>query len=166
MCNLKILFLILCVVSSLSSSCPLQALVAACGISVPAQGLNLGPLLWECRVLATGPPVSILIKSNLPGFLFMNWALGVKSKNCLSRPRSQRFLLCFSAESVIVLCLKLIFMLDVRLRLRYCYFLLTLDIQLLQHHLLTRRSFPALNFFCTFVKKELGIFAWVSLLFH
>ena len=57
-------------------------------------------------------------------------------------------------------------MLDVRLRLRYYYFLLTMDIQLLQHHLLTRQSFPTLNFFCTFVKKELGIFAWVSLLFH
>ena len=32
-----------------------QVLVAACGISFPL-GLNLGPLLWECKVLETGPP--------------------------------------------------------------------------------------------------------------
>ena len=158
--------MILHVVFSLPSSCPLQVLGAACGTSVPAQGLNLGPPHWECRVLATGPPVSIWMKSGLPGFLFMNCALGVKSKNCLFGLGPKDFLLCFSAKSVIVLCLKLIFMLDVRLRLRYYYFLLTMDIQLLQHHLLTRQSFPTLNFFCTFVKKELGIFAWVSLLFH
>ena len=33
-----------------------EFLVAACGISFPDQGSNPGPLLWECRVLATGPP--------------------------------------------------------------------------------------------------------------
>ena len=31
-------------------------LVAVCGISFPDQRLNLGPLHWECRVLATEPP--------------------------------------------------------------------------------------------------------------
>ena len=40
--------------SSLVVACEL--LVAACGIYFPNQGLNLGPLHWECRVLATGPP--------------------------------------------------------------------------------------------------------------
>ena len=33
-----------------------KELVAACGIQFPDQGLNLGPLLWQHRVLATGPP--------------------------------------------------------------------------------------------------------------
>ena len=32
-----------------------QVLFAACGIQFPDQGLNLGPLYWEHRVLATGP---------------------------------------------------------------------------------------------------------------
>ena len=32
------------------------SLVAACGIQFTNQGLNPGPLHWECRVLATGPP--------------------------------------------------------------------------------------------------------------
>ena len=31
-------------------------LAVACGISFSHQGLNLGPLHWEPRVLATGPP--------------------------------------------------------------------------------------------------------------
>ena len=38
-----------------------ESLVAACGIQFPDQGLNSGPLLWECRVLATGPPGKSLI---------------------------------------------------------------------------------------------------------
>ena len=33
-----------------------KLLVAACGIQFPNQGLNLGPLHWECGVLAPGPP--------------------------------------------------------------------------------------------------------------
>ena len=32
------------------------ALAAACGIKFPDQGLNPGPLHWEHRVLAAGPP--------------------------------------------------------------------------------------------------------------
>ena len=32
------------------------ALAVACGIWFPDQGLNLGPLHWECSVLTTGPP--------------------------------------------------------------------------------------------------------------
>ena len=36
-------------------------LVAACGIWFPAQGSNTGPLHWECRVLATGPPGKSLV---------------------------------------------------------------------------------------------------------
>ena len=41
-------------VGSLVSACKL--LVEACGIQFHNQGLNLGPLLWECGVLATGSP--------------------------------------------------------------------------------------------------------------
>ena len=33
-----------------------KPLVGTCGIQFPDQGLNLGALHWECRVLATGPP--------------------------------------------------------------------------------------------------------------
>ena len=33
-----------------------EFLVVACGIQFPDLGLNLGPLHWEPRVLATGPP--------------------------------------------------------------------------------------------------------------
>ena len=36
--------------------CLFLALAAACGIKFPDQGLNPGPLHWEHRVLATGPP--------------------------------------------------------------------------------------------------------------
>ena len=32
------------------------SLAVACGISSPDQGTNPGPLYWEFRVLATGPP--------------------------------------------------------------------------------------------------------------
>ena len=38
-----------------------ELLVAACGIFFPDQGWNPGPLPWECRVLATGPPGKSLI---------------------------------------------------------------------------------------------------------
>ena len=31
-------------------------LIVACGIQFPEQGWNLGPMHWEHRVLATGPP--------------------------------------------------------------------------------------------------------------
>ena len=34
----------------------LASLVVACGLGFPDQGLNLGPLHRELRVLATGPP--------------------------------------------------------------------------------------------------------------
>ena len=38
------------------------SLIVACGIWFPDQGLNLGPLHWECRVLATGSPgMSLLL---------------------------------------------------------------------------------------------------------
>ena len=33
-----------------------ELLVAACGIKLSDQGLNLGPVPWEHGVLATGPP--------------------------------------------------------------------------------------------------------------
>ena len=38
-----------------SSLQQVRPLVAAYGIWFPDQGLNLGPLHWKCRVLATGP---------------------------------------------------------------------------------------------------------------
>ena len=45
---LKYLFIYLAVAREL--------LVAACGIELPDQGSNPGPLHWERGVLATGPP--------------------------------------------------------------------------------------------------------------
>ena len=42
----------------LVASCEL--LVVACGIYFPNQRLNPGPLHWEQRVLATGPPTQPL----------------------------------------------------------------------------------------------------------
>ncbi|XDB51726.1 hypothetical protein ABFV05_005342 [Capra hircus] len=36
-----------------------ELLVVACGIWFPDQGLNLGPLNWECGVIATGPPAAL-----------------------------------------------------------------------------------------------------------
>ena len=33
-----------------------DALIVACGLQFPDQGLNLGPLDWEHRVLTTAPP--------------------------------------------------------------------------------------------------------------
>ena len=41
-------------VGSLAVVC--KRLVVACGIRFPGQGSNPGPLHWECRVLAIGPP--------------------------------------------------------------------------------------------------------------
>ena len=43
-----------CFVLFLVARCKL--LVEAYGIQLPDQGSNQGPLHWECRVLATGPP--------------------------------------------------------------------------------------------------------------
>ena len=41
--------------------CSMQVLlVVTCGILFPDQGSNPDPLHWECRVLATGPPVGFL----------------------------------------------------------------------------------------------------------
>ena len=37
-------------------SCAYELLVMACGIQFPDQALNPGPLHWELRGLATGPP--------------------------------------------------------------------------------------------------------------
>ena len=45
-----------------------ELLAAVCGIYFPNQGWNPGPLLWECGVLATGPPHMILY-SILPELL-------------------------------------------------------------------------------------------------
>ena len=44
----------LCHTGSFVAACKLLA--AACGIQFPDQGSNLGPLRWERKVLATGPP--------------------------------------------------------------------------------------------------------------
>ena len=47
-----------------SLHCSIQDfLVAACGIQFPDQGLNRGPLHYECRVLAAGPPGKSLFLS-------------------------------------------------------------------------------------------------------
>ena len=39
----------------LDVACELKLLIVACGLWFPDQILNLGPLCWECGVLATGP---------------------------------------------------------------------------------------------------------------
>ena len=39
--------------------------VAACGIWLPDQGLNSGPLLWELGVLTTGPPGNSLLLNSV-----------------------------------------------------------------------------------------------------
>ena len=39
----------------LDVACELKLLIVACGLYFPDQILNLGPLCWECGVLATGP---------------------------------------------------------------------------------------------------------------
>ena len=46
-----------------SLAVPCKLLVAGWGISFPDQGLNQGPVHWERRVLATGPPGSSTICS-------------------------------------------------------------------------------------------------------
>ena len=52
-------------------SCSTQ-IVAACGILFPDQGLNLGPLHWKHRVLATGPSG----KSSSKLFLLIHYHAG------------------------------------------------------------------------------------------
>ena len=52
----EIFFFFLIYWAAMSLSCGMQdLLVLACGIQLPDQGLNLGPLHWEHPVLATGP---------------------------------------------------------------------------------------------------------------
>ena len=41
-----------------------KVLVAARGVLIPDQRLNLGPLHWEHEVLATGPPGKPLVPSS------------------------------------------------------------------------------------------------------
>ena len=55
-------------------------LVAACEIEFPDQGWNLGPLHWEHKVLAIGPPV----KSLNVIFLFVCFDEGPKEHTFLS----------------------------------------------------------------------------------
>ena len=43
-----------CCAGSLVVVCKLS--VAACGTQFPDQGVDLGPLHWECGVIAIGPP--------------------------------------------------------------------------------------------------------------
>ena len=45
--NVTIIYLFICLC---------RVLVEVCGIYLPDQGWNLGPLHWQRRVLATGPP--------------------------------------------------------------------------------------------------------------
>ena len=47
---------------------------ATCGIHLPNQGLNPGPLRWECSVSATGPP-----GYSLESVVFW-WAVGTLSQ--------------------------------------------------------------------------------------
>ena len=56
-----------------------ESVVAARGIYFPNQGLNLGPLCWDCRVLATGPPGKSpgkgKFKGNIWGAGYSLWTL-------------------------------------------------------------------------------------------
>ena len=61
--------------------CLRQLLAAACGIQFPAQRSKLGPLLWECGVLTTGPPgksryFSIFFFFNLFLFIYFFGCVG------------------------------------------------------------------------------------------
>ena len=49
------IYLLLCTRSQLQHAGS-SVFIAACGMQFPDQGLNPGPLHWECGVLATGPP--------------------------------------------------------------------------------------------------------------
>ena len=56
----KYIYFYLCIyLAVLGPSCGMPDLqLQACGIQFPDQGLNLGPLHWEHRILATGPQES------------------------------------------------------------------------------------------------------------
>ena len=54
-----------------------QVLAVACGIWFPDQGSNLSPLLWEGRVLATGPP-------GRSRHYFFHFSLDVKSEKAMA----------------------------------------------------------------------------------
>ena len=64
------------------SLCHAGPLAVSCGISFPNQGLNPGPLYWELKVLATGPPGKlhkVLLKKKYLfiyfSFIFISWRL-------------------------------------------------------------------------------------------
>ena len=46
--------------------------LAACGIQFPEQGMNPGPMHWECGVLATGPPGKSLWLPLITNLYFLN----------------------------------------------------------------------------------------------
>ena len=57
-----------------------QVFIAACGIWFPDQGLTLGPVHWEFRVLVTGPPGKSLVY-NVAFFLFVMGSIKNVMKN-------------------------------------------------------------------------------------
>ena len=64
------------------------------GIKFPDQGSNLGPLHWECGILATGPPgksqcgplLKSLLSLLLYCFCFRFWFLGLEAREILVPP--------------------------------------------------------------------------------
>lgn len=105
------------------------------------------------------------MRSNLWFFPFMDHGFGIKSKDSLFSPRSQRFSLYFIfPKCFIVLCfiLKsaihfgLMFVEGVRFGSRFIFLLM--DVQSLQHHLWKR-----LSFLCWIAFAALSKISWVYL---
>ena len=101
----------------------------------------LDSVLWCSKVL-------ILFKLNLCIFSFIVYVFVLFNNNSLSNSRLYRFYLMFSSKRLIILalafrhfiCFELIFVYDVRYG--STFFLLHVDVQLSQHHLLKRLFFP------------------------
>lgn len=95
--------------------------------------------------------------SHLYIFPFTDLGFGVKYKNSLPRPGSGRFSsLKKKSFTLSVIHFELIYIEGVRFTSRFI--LLSMDVQLLQRHLLKRLTFPPWNCFFTLVKIWVGIF--------
>lgn len=105
---------------------------------------SINSVFWRAEVLN-------FYESILSFCSFMDFSFVVVSKKSLPDPRSQRFFLFssiglivfgFTVGSVIDLC-SATFLPGARYHLKYiCSFFFHIDIQLFQHHLLTRLLFP------------------------
>ena len=75
-----------------------ELLVATCGIQLPDQGSNLGPLHWERRVLATGPPGKSLehfFENYVFIYLWLHWVFtAVRGLSLVAASRGYSLLQC------------------------------------------------------------------------